>query len=224
MERHLDVDALVALAGPSRLEPVAARPPVPPLGGRIAVAADPAFAFAYPSLLDGWRDAGAEIVLFSPLADQAPDAAADAVYLPGGYPELHAGRLAGNAGFLGGLRGAAERGAAVLGECGGYMVMGRVLVDADGTHHAMAGLLGLETSFARRKLHLGYRRATLLQPGALGRIGDGWRGHEFHYATVLAEEGEPLFSIGDAGGGDLGRCGLAAGRMAGSFIHIIDRD
>jgi len=225
MERHLDLDALLALAGPFRCAVPAANPspPVPPLGSRIAVAADPAFAFAYPAVLDGWRGAGAEIITFSPLADQAPDAAADAVYLPGGYPELHAGRLAANGGFLAGLAAAARRGAAVLGECGGYMVMGRVLVDGDGTPHAMAGLLGLETSFARRGLHLGYRQATLYRAGVLGQGGDGYRGHEFHYATILAEQGEPLFRAADAGGTDLGACGLTAGRMAGSFIHLIDR-
>ena len=91
----------------------------PPLGQRIAVARDIAFAFVYPALLDGWRKAGAELSFFSPLADEGPSSAADAVYLPGGYPELHAGRLAANAVFLNGLRAAAERGATVFGECGG---------------------------------------------------------------------------------------------------------
>lgn len=223
MERHLDVEPLAALAQPSRLRPSTALPPVPPLGSRIAVATDPAFAFAYPALLQGWREAGAELMPFSPLADQAPDPTADAVYLPGGYPELHAGILAGNGTFLGGLRAAAERGAAVLGECGGYMVMGRTLVDAQGTGHAMAGLLELETSFAQRRLHLGYRDGRLHRDGPLGPAGTGYRGHEFHYATVLAEQGEPLFRIADASGADLGSCGLTKGRMAGSFIHLIDR-
>ena len=128
-------------------------------GQRIAVADDAAFAFRYALVTDGWRAAGAEILPFSPLADEAPDAGADAVYLPGGYPELHAGRLAAAGNFLAGLRAAAARGAAVFGECGGYMVLGRGLVDADGHRHAMAGLLPLETSFADRGLHLGYRRA-----------------------------------------------------------------
>lgn len=223
MERHLDTEALAALARPSRLAAAEASPPVPPLGHRIAVAADSAFAFAYPALLEGWRAAGAELSFFSPLDDQPPDPTADAVYLPGGYPELHAGRLAGNGRFLDGLRDAAGRGATLLGECGGYMVLGRTLVDADGVGHAMAGLLGLETSFARRRLHLGYRTAHLRFDGALGRAGDGFRGHEFHYATILSEQGPPLFQIADAGGASLGTCGLAEGRIAGSFIHLIDR-
>ncbi len=219
---HLDVEALVALAEPSRLGAKDAATMISPLGGRIAVARDTAFAFAYPALLEGWRAAGAELSFFSPLADQGPDEGADAVYLPGGYPELHAGLLAGNAGFLGGLRRAAARGAVLYGECGGYMVLGRGMEDAQGVRHAMAGLLGLETSFARRRLHLGYRRAVLSADRALGRAGEAFRGHEFHYASIVAEEGAPLFTIADAPGTPLGSAGLAAGRVIGSFVHLID--
>ena len=109
------------------------------LGQRIAVARDRAFDFAYPLVLEGWRRAGAEVSMFSPLADEAPSAAADAVYLPGGYPELHAGRIAGARRFMSGLRAAAARDAAVYAECGGYMVLGESLTDAQGKLHAMAG-------------------------------------------------------------------------------------
>ena len=227
---HLDVDGLLELARPLKLEGGAnTSPPLPPLGGRIAVAGDEAFAFSYASVIDGWRDEGSEIVPFSPLADEAPDADADAVYLPGGYPELHAGRLASAENFLHGLRARAEGGAAVYGECGGYMVLGRGLTDADGARHAMAGLLGLETSFAERRLHLGYRRVAGLADSPLGKGGDAFRGHEFHYSATLAEggdagPGQPLFQAADAEGNDLGPVGLAAGRVAGSFIHLIDRE
>lgn len=219
---HVDVDALADLAAPSRLAVGDGGVPVPPLGGRIAVARDTAFAFAYAALLEGWRMAGAELSFFSPLAGEGPEGGADAIYLPGGYPELHAGIIAANSRFLGGLRAAAARGAALFGECGGYMVLGRGLEDAEGQRHEMAGLLGLETSFAKRRLHLGYRRATLAAPSPLGKPGQGFRGHEFHYASILAEEGEPLFTIADAAGQDLGRAGLAQGRVAGSFVHLID--
>jgi cobyrinic acid a,c-diamide synthase len=199
-------------------------PPIPPLGQRIAVADDAAFAFRYPLVLDGWRAAGCEIRAFSPLADEAPDAGADAVYLPGGYPELHAGRLAGSERFLRGLRAAAECGAAVLGECGGYMVMGQGLIDADGHRHAMAGLLALETSFAERRLHLGYRQAELVRDCPLGDAGAGFRGHEFHYARTLSEgPGEPLFACRDAAGWAIGTTGQVKGRVMGSFVHLIDR-
>ena len=217
---HVDVASLRALARPARLD--GNHPcPLPVLGGRIAVARDRAFAFAYPAVLEGWRRAGAELSFFSPLDDQAPDG--DAVYLPGGYPELFAGRLAANTRFLDGLRDMAGRGGAVFGECGGYMVLGRRLVDADGASHAMAGLLPLETSFAHRRLHLGYRRARLLADGPLGRAGAGFAGHEFHFATIIGEgPGQRLFAALDAAGNPLGETGWQAGSACASFLHLID--
>ncbi|HEX3954816.1 MAG TPA: cobyrinate a,c-diamide synthase [Stellaceae bacterium] len=197
---------------------------LPSLGQRIAVARDDAFLFTYPAILDGWRHAGAEISFFSPLADEPPNAAADAIYLPGGYPELHAARLAAAAGFLTGLRKAAASGAAIYGECGGYMVLGETLTDAEGIPHRMTGLLPLDTSFAQRRLHLGYRAATLLAASPLGRAGAAFRGHEFHYATTIrVGAAAPLFALSDASGNDLGPAGLRCGSVAGSFIHLIDR-
>jgi cobyrinic acid a,c-diamide synthase len=198
---------------------------LPPLGQRIAVARDIAFAFAYPALLERWSEAGAELSFFSPLADEAPAADADAVYLPGGYPELHAGRLAANGRFMSTLRAAAGRGATVFGECGGYMVLGAGLVDPDGESHAMSALLPLQTSFAERRLHLGYRRARLATDCALGARGAAFRGHEFHYAVIEAEgRGEPLFDCDDARGRPLGASGRRAGTVFGSFLHLIDRE
>ncbi|HKS89955.1 MAG TPA: cobyrinate a,c-diamide synthase, partial [Stellaceae bacterium] len=218
----LDVDRLVALARPASLtgEKTA---PLPPLGAHIAVAHDDAFLFSYPAILHGWRRQGAELSFFSPLGDEAPNPAADAVFLPGGYPELHAGRLAACGGFIAGLRRAAGLGATIYGECGGYMALGESLTDADGRAHRMAGLLPLETSFAARRLHLGYRQATLMQAGPLGPAGAHFRGHEFHYAATVAAEGEPLFALSDACGDDLGPSGLRRGTVMGSFIHLIDQ-
>ncbi|MGD9613966.1 MAG: cobyrinate a,c-diamide synthase [Alphaproteobacteria bacterium] len=222
----LDIELLLALARPAATgDPrQAAGPPLPPLGRHIAVARDDAFVFVYPSVLRGWRDAGAELSFFSPLADEAPDPAADAVYLPGGYPELHAGRLAASDRFLGGLRQAARERKTIYGECGGYMVLGGTLTAADGRVHRMAGLLPLATSFAERRLHLGYRAARLLADGPLGIAGTRFRGHEFHYATtVLAGDAAPLFAVADAGGVDFGSAGLRRGPVSGSFVHLIDR-
>ena len=219
----VDLDQLAALARPAALEAAGDGPALPPLGQTIAVASDTAFAFAYPFVLQGWRAAGAEILPFSPLADEAPHADADAVYLPGGYPELHAGRLAGNGRFLDGLRAAARRGACVYGECGGYMVLGRRLVDAEGGDHAMAGLLPAETSFAAPRLSLGYRDATLAEAGPLGALGSRFRGHEFHYARLLDGEGAaPLFHCRNAEGRDLGPAGCREGSVMGSFVHLVD--
>ncbi|MGE4218306.1 MAG: cobyrinate a,c-diamide synthase [Alphaproteobacteria bacterium] len=221
---HIDLAALTALARPARIEAEGDAPCLPPPGQRIAVARDAAFAFAYPALLDDWQAAGAEVLPFSPLADMTPDEAADAIYLPGGYPELHAGRLAANSTFLTGLRNAAARGVAIYGECGGYMALGQGLIDAEGHRHAMAGLLSVETSFAARRLHLGYRRARLVADGALGPAGTEFRGHEFHFATIAAApQHPPLFEAADGAGAPLGPVGERAGSVAGSFLHLIDR-
>ena len=218
-----DLDGLAELARPADLPAGTPAPQLPPLGQRIAVARDQAFAFAYPSMLDGWRAAGAEVWPFSPLADEAPDLDADAVYLPGGYPELYAGWLAANTRFLDGVRAAARRGAWVFGECGGYMVLGHGLVDAEGARHAMAGLLGVETSFAAPRLHLGYRTLETAYATPLGPAGTRLRGHEFHYAATIAEAGAPFARAGDAQGRDRGPTGLVDGTAAGSFLHLIDQ-
>ena len=192
---------------------------LPPLGQRIATARDSAFAFSYPHILDGWRAAGAELSFFSPLADEAPDETADAVYLPGGYPELHAGRLAAASAFKAGMRAAQQRGALIYGECGGFMTLGERVIDVGGTAHDMLGLLPLETSFAIRKRHLGYRVLTPLS-------GAPWNGpltaHEFHYATIVREgAANRLFSVADAEGNSLGETGLRTGNVMGSFAHVI---
>ena len=220
----IDLDALGALARPALLDAPSARPEaVPPLGQRIAVAQDDAFAFAYPTMLETWRAAGATLAMFSPLANEAPAADCDAVFLPGGYPELHAGRIAANPAFLDGMRAAAARGAAIYGECGGYMVLGRSLTDAEGKIHRMADLLPVETSFRERRLNLGYRTARLLAASPFGPAGTTYRGHEFHYATAQVEDGAgALFEAFDAVGGPLGPVGLHAGKVMGSFIHLID--
>ncbi|MDR3437548.1 cobyrinate a,c-diamide synthase [Telmatospirillum sp.] len=225
IDENVDIDRLIALAQPSSLSArTVAEPPLPPLGQRIAVARDDAFAFAYPAVLDGWRRAGAEISFFSPLDDQPPAGDADAVYLPGGYPELHAARLAAAGTFLAGLRRAAGQKKWIYGECGGYMTLGRALEDGDGMMHAMAGLLPVTTSFAKRRLHLGYRQGRLAIDTPFGRCDSLFRGHEFHYASILqATDGQPLFHAADAQGRGLGEVGHVDGTVIGSFLHLIDR-
>lgn len=224
LHRRLDRAALDGLLQPLSL-PKAPLHPLPPLGQKIAVAQDEAFAFAYPHLLQGWRAQGAELAVFSPLDDEAPASDCDAVFLPGGYPELHAASLAGNARMLQGLRDAAARNAAIYGECGGYMLLGEALVDAAGGSHAMAGLLPVVTSFAERKRQLGYRRITLLADTPLGPKGSRFRGHEFHYSVQVKDDGAvPLFAAEDAAGTDLGTAGAQAGRVFGSYLHLIDRE
>lgn len=214
----LDQDTLQTLLHPPPTKSAARR--IPPPAQRIAVARDQAYAFCYPHLLADWRAEGAEISFFSPLADEAVPTC-EFLYLPGGYPELHAGRLAANSTFMESLRQAAET-TEIYGECGGYMTLGDVLIDADGTAHQMAGLLKLETSFAKRKLHLGYRDLTPLT----GPFKAPLKAHEFHYATTLSAKGQPLFAAKDAEGNALPDMGLSQrhGQACthGSFAHLID--
>ena len=215
---HVDLDALMACVAP--LAGVEVAGPLRPPGGRIAMARDAAFSFVYPHLLAGWRAAGAEILFFSPLADEAPPENADVCWLPGGYPELHAGPLAAASRFRDGLRRFAET-RPVHGECGGFMALGAGLVDAQGGRHEMAGLLSVETSFAKRRMTLGYRRARLLADGPLGARGAEWLGHEFHYATVSASGGDAFAAVTDAYGAPEAPAGARRGLVSGSFFHVI---
>jgi cobyrinic acid a,c-diamide synthase len=225
IETQLDLDRLLRLARPAAIDALTSPlAPIPPLGQRIAVASDAAFAFAYESHLAGWRNAGAEIEFFSPLQDEPPSASCDAVYLPGGYPELHGARLAAARRFSSGLRAATLRGAAVYGECGGYMVLGRSLIDRDGIQHAMTGLLPVATRFGEARPRLGYRRIATLAHSPLGRTNSLFRGHEFHYAQESMNHGSPLFSNRDARGAELGPAGCIEGRVMGSFLHLIDAE
>lgn len=220
IDAGIDIGALLSIAQAAPRRESAPVRGIAPLGQHIAVARDLAFAFSYPHLLDGWRAQGATLSFFSPLADEGPSSDADAIYLPGGYPELHAGRLATADGFRSSMMGAADRGALIYGECGGYMVLGDGLVDADGHRHAMLGLLPLVTSYAVRKRHLGYRRLRSLVSDLFA---GSYTGHEFHYSTVVSEgAADRLFEAEDALGEPLGAVGLRRGSIAGSYMHLID--
>jgi cobyrinic acid a,c-diamide synthase len=109
----------------------------------------------------------------------------------------------------------------VHGECGGYMALGAGLVDAQGVRHEMAGLLALETSFAKRKMHLGYRAARLTAPMPGFAAGADLRGHEFHYATILSQTDAPLAEVTDATGAQVAETGSRRGHVTGSFFHLI---
>lgn len=217
VSESVDLDALKACFALVKNGKSATR--LPPLGQRIAIASDTAFSFAYPHMLADWRAQGAELSFFSPLEDEAPAGDCDAVFLPGGYPELHGGRLAQARAFKSGMKQAAWRGALIYGECGGYMALGQGLVDGDGVSHAMCGLLDLETSFAKRKRSLGYRQ---IEAGAGFALGSRMRGHEFHYSSTVSARGDPLFAVRNAAGTDLGNAGLRHGNVMGSYLHVID--
>jgi cobyrinic acid a,c-diamide synthase len=219
LRAHTDL-AAIRQAAAGTIQPGATTPLPAPPAQRIALARDAAFSFTYPHLLEGWRRAGAEILPFSPLADEAPAHDADFAWLPGGYPELHAGTLAAADRFRAGLARHAQT-KPVHGECGGYMVLGAGLIDKAGIRHQMTGLLGLVTSYAQRKMHLGYRHARLLAPMAGFDAGAALRGHEFHYSTIIDEPDAPLAHITDAEGAEVAESGSHRGNVTGTFFHMI---
>ncbi len=213
---HLDLGAL-----PS--EPVArfaAMPCLPPLAQTMAIARDEAFGFLYAHLWTSWQAQGAELKFFSPLADDhIPHA--QAIFLPGGYPELHAEKLAAATKFRRTLLMAADK-ALIYGECGGFMVLGDAIIDAKGKRHAMTGLLPVTTSLEKRKLHLGYRRLTHNSPLPWAT---NLRGHEFHYSTTTnMGQADALFTAMDSRNAPLAPMGLQKGSVMGSYAHIIDAE
>ena len=220
----LDIDSILQAAEQS----MTAKPNrhslghIPPLGQRISVARDEAFCFIYPHLLSDWHRAGVEVQFFSPLAGEAPHKDSNAVFLPGGYPELHAPKIAAATTFHNVMREMAQRGTVIYGECGGYMVLGKGLEDKKGTHHAMLGLLGHSTSFKNPQLHLGYRQLTAHQGAPF--VGK-FRGHEFHYASLLTSgQDQPLFEVHDADNCPSPDIGGVRKSVSGSFAHLICGD
>jgi len=218
LKDHVDLDALFAAAAGSAV----ARPGrwASPPAQQIAIARDAAFSFTYPHLLESWRAAGASILPFSPLSDQ-PVPPSDLVILPGGYPELHAGKLALAENFWNSLRTHATQNP-VHGECGGYMALGEALIDKQGVSHKMAGLLGLVTSYEKRKFHLGYRQANLRAPALGYAKGTKLRGHEFHYSSIINQPDASLADVFDADGNSVAETGSFRGYVSGTFFHLID--
>ena len=192
---------------------------IDPLGQNIAIARDKAFAFIYSHLIGYWQERGANILPFSPLADEGPDAEADAVFLPGGYPEIHLLQLAGKSKFISGMNRARERSALIYGECGGFMVLGDAIRDSKGKSHRMLGFLNHVTSYQQTSLHLGYRRFKALpNPHFRGKFS----GHEFHYTNLeVAGGSKGLFKVEDSFGNRLPDAGLVDGNVFGSYQHLI---
>ena len=219
---HVDLEAIRALAAPVKASEATFAGAIRPPGQRIAIARDAAFSFFYPHLAQGWIAAGASLHPFSPLADEAPAEDCDICWLPGGYPELHAASIATAGRFRDGLRRFAQT-RPVHGECGGYMVLGETLTDAGGMVHPMVGLLGARFSFAKRKMNLGYRDVTLHADCLLGSAGTRLRGHEFHYATMIAGErpDAPLVLARDAQGSPGKPAGSRRERVTGGFFHLV---
>ncbi|HEV2148603.1 MAG TPA: cobyrinate a,c-diamide synthase [Longimicrobiaceae bacterium] len=216
----LDVDALLAVARSA--PPLPARPdPLPaPVGARratIAVARDAAFDFYYEDNLDLLRDLGAELRFFSPLADARLPDGAGALYLGGGYPELHAARLAGNAPMREAVRRFAEAGRPVYAECGGLMYLSEALVDAEGVRHPMAGVVPGD-SVLRERVVIGYREMTALRDSPIARAGETVRGHEFHYSVREPHDAAAAYRA--EGGETEGVVAGPRGNVLASYLHV----
>ena len=217
---NVDINRIIELGEAKTISNPLSGASAPPPGQHIALARDEAFSFTYPHLLSHWREQGAQISYFSPLANEPPNSDADVIWLAGGYPELHAGRLASADQCFAAIRSHAKT-RPVHGECGGYMVLGKSLIDKNGTAHKMLGLLGLVTSYEKRKFHLGYRKATAICNTKLFIKNSSWRGHEFHYSQILSQPDDPLFTVVDASGDAVQETGSVRGHVTGTFFHLI---
>ena len=185
--------------------------PAPPLltGVRIAVARDVAFSFAYPANLALLQSMGAALAYFSPLRDEVVPPA-DAVYLPGGYPELHAERLAANRGLHQALRTHVEAGKALLAECGGMMLLFEYLTDLTGRRHAMVGMLPGETAMQSRLQSLALQSARF-EAGEL-------RGHSFHHSRLTTPVSPALY--GHTQRGTPGEAVFQHRKLTATYIHF----
>jgi len=235
-EHTLDLDRLVAAARETiDLEAVltAARsapalPPVDPLSVPadvapdrpvvIAVARDAAFGFYYEDNLDLLRAAGAELRFFSPLQDEDVPEATDALYLGGGYPELHAERLFVNLPMRRAIRRFAERGGPVYAECGGLMYLSRELIDAAGRRHRMVGVVDAVSRMEPR-VRIGYRDVVAIRDSPILSAGTGLRAHEFHFST-LDRAPEPAAYRRRDGAETEGTVTGAAGNVLASYLHV----
>ena len=221
-ERELDLDGLWAVSGQADPTAIGASMPVPadprPRAAGIAVARDAAFSFYYEDSLDLLVDAGAELLPFSPLADQALPHGTQGVYLGGGFPELFAAELAANASMRAAMQTAAHTGLPMYGECGGLMYLGDSLIDFDGVDHRMAGVVPLRSVMSRERVTLGYRTARALRPSPLLDTGQQITGHEFHYSVLDAQvpEATAAYHLAEPDTHE----GYARGNVLASYVHV----
>lgn len=216
-EEHIDWLRLLALC---EKEPPALplQPETPPARVRIAVAQDEAFCFTYAETLEAFRDAGAEVVFFSPLRDTALPENIGGLYLPGGYPELHARELSGNTSLLREIKQKIESGLPTAAECGGFLYLGQSLTDAEGQSWPMAGVLPGEAKDAGRLVRFGYAALSADSDSLLFRAGESFPIHEFHHWDSTAN-GTALAAKKPVGGAEW-RCGFVNEHFYAGFPHL----
>ena len=216
-EEHIDWPRLLALC---EKEPPAlpVQPETPPARVRIAVAQDEAFCFIYAETLEAFRDAGAEVVFFSPLRDTALPENIGGLYLPGGYPELHARELSENTSLLREIKQKIESGLPTAAECGGFLYLGQSLTDAEGQSWPMAGVLPGEAKDAGRLVRFGYAALSADSDSMLFRAGESFPIHEFHHWDSTAN-GTALAAKKPVGGAEW-RCGFINEHFYAGFPHL----
>ena len=216
-EEHIDWPRLLALC---EKEPPAlpVQPETPPARVRIAVAQDEAFCFTYAETLEAFRDAGAEVVFFSPLRDTALPENIGGLYLPGGYPELHARELSENTSLLREIKQKIKSGLPTAAECGGFLYLGQSLTDAEGQSWPMAGVLPGEAKDAGRLVRFGYATLSADSDSLLFRAGESFPIHEFHHWDSTAN-GTALAAKKPVGGAEW-RCGFINEHFYAGFPHL----
>ena len=217
VEEHIDWPRLLALC---EKEPPAlpVQPEMPPARVRIAVAQDEAFCFTYAETLEAFRDAGAEVVFFSPLRDTALPENIGGLYLPGGYPELHARELSENTSLLREIKRKIESGLPTAAECGGFLYLGQSLTDAEGQSWPMVGVLPGEAKDAGRLVRFGYAALSADSDSMLFRAGESFPIHEFHHWDSTAN-GVALAAKKPVGGAEW-RCGSVNEHFYAGFPHL----
>jgi cobyrinic acid a,c-diamide synthase len=228
--QHLDIPVIVELARTAGHLTIESPPPetVPETGShrtlRLGIARDEAFHFYYPDNLEEIARRGAQWVPFSPLADRRLPADLDGLYLGGGYPELHAARLAENTDMLADVRDYAASGRVLYAECGGMMYLGQTLTTGDGAQHPMAGVLPIQTAMLPRLKVLGYAEVCWDADSLWGSAGEAIRGHEFHYSEIVhgpwPTDGWQSACTVCRRRGHPERSGFSQGNILAGYVHL----
>ena len=193
---------------------------------RIAVASDRAFCFYYEENLDMLKEAGAEIVFFSPLKDKQLPRRTSGIYLGGGYPELHADGLAANSLMRNEINAASAEGMPVYAECGGMMYLSKALKTVDGKAHAMAGVFPWTTRMLKKRAAIGYREIRISGPCPFLKKGSMIKGHEFHYSECVkttcpaGAKVRPVYAFKCPDTGKTLREGYLKGSTLASYVHL----
>jgi len=220
--RSVDLGMLWAIAGAGdRLESNQDKKPAPSVV-KIAVARDRAFCFVYESNLQLFRDFGAELIEFSPLADSALPEDIAGIYLPGGYPEAYADELSANSSMKLAIKDVIENGMPVYAECGGFIYLtSGVKIESEGASKEFVGIFPVVTTMLPQRKALGYREIRLRTDSILGKKGAVARGHEFHYSETeeMPAGIERLYQV-SKGGNDLGNEGYRYKNCLASYIHL----